>query len=117
MNATISDSPPAVTFSDAVEIPSRYELESALTSIVAINSKLKALDREVGLSKLYISKCVSKPGQGRLSPVDGDSDVRWKLRDAEQGKRGARSGGRSNSPGGGGAQKFPNVPFDDKMED
>lgn len=86
-------------------------------SISAINSKLKALDREVGLSKSYISKSVSKPGQGRLSPVDGDSDVRWKLRDAEQTKRGARSGGRSNSPSGGGVQKFPNVPFDDKMED
>lgn len=116
MNATISDSPQIVTFSDVVELPSRRELESVLSSISTINGKLKAMDREVGLSKSYISKTVSKPGQGRLSPVEGDSDVRWKLRDVEQGKRGARSGGRANSPVGRG-QNFPYALFDDKMED
>ena len=116
MNATISESPPIVTFSDVVEIPSRHELEAALSSISAINNKLKILDRNVSLSKSYVSKSASKPGQGRLSPVDGESDIRWKLRDAEHGKKGHKAAGKVNSFEGAGT-KFPTVPFDDKMED
>ena len=102
-----------------VDIPSRHELESVLSAISAINSKIKKLDREVGLSKTYVSKSDSKPAQGRLSPVDGESEVRWKLRDAEQGKRASRSGGATSKPSSpvGGVQKVPSVPLDDKMED
>jgi hypothetical protein len=99
-----------------VEVPSRHELEAVLSSISTINHKLKILDRNVSLSKLYVSKSASKSGQGRLSPVDGESDVRWKLRDAEQGKKGHRAAGKVNSFESEGA-KFPTVPFDDKMED
>jgi hypothetical protein len=117
LSATISESPPIVTFSDVVEIPSRHELEAVLSSISAINSKLKILDRNVSLSKSYVSKCATKPSQGRLSPVDGESDIRWKFRDAEQGKRGHRATGKGTSFEGAGA-KFTTVPFDDdEMED
>jgi len=117
LNATISDSPPIVTFSDVVEIPSRHELEAVLSSISVLNSKLKILDRNVSLSKSYVSKSAIKPGQGRLSPVDGESDIRWKLRDAEQGKKGHRAAGKVNSFDGAGA-KSPILPFDEeKMED
>jgi len=103
---------------DEINIPSRHELESVLSAISAINSKIKKLDREVGLSKAYVSKSDSKPAHGRLSPVDGESDVRWKLRDAEQGKRGksASTTGRPGSPVGG-VQKLPIAPLNDKMED
>ena len=117
MNATISDSPAIVTFSDVVDIPSRHELEAVLSSISAINRKLKTLDRNVSLSHSYVSKSATKPGQGRLSPVDGEADIRWQLRDTELAKKGPRAGGKGNSFEGGGA-KFPNVPIDDdKMED
>ena len=114
MNATISDSPTIVTFYDVVDIPSRHELEAVLLSISTLNNKLKALDREVGLSKLYISKSSTKPGQ--VSPIEGESDIRWKLRDAEQGKKGNRSGGKGNQFDGGGS-KFLNIANNDKMED
>lgn len=116
MNATISESPPIVTFSDVVEIPSRHELEAVLSSISAINNKLKSLDRNVSLSKSYISKSANKPGQGRLSPVDGEPDIRWKLRDSEHGKKGQRTAGKVNSFESAGT-KFPTIPFDEKMED
>ncbi len=73
--------------------------------------------RNVSLSKSYVSKSASKPGQGRLSPVDGEADIRWKLRDTEQVKKGSRAGGKGNIFDSG-ATKFPSVPFeDDKMED
>jgi len=117
LNATIGDSPPVVTFSDVVDIPSRHELENVVSSISSINDKLKALDREIGLSKQYNSKSAVKPGQGRMSPVDGDSDVRWKMRDNDQGKRGSKSGSKGSSLDSSGS-KFPNIPFiNDKMED
>lgn len=97
-------------------IPSRQELENVLSSISAINGKLKALDRAVSLSKSYISKSATKPGQGRSSPVDGESDVKWKLRDGEQGKRGSRSAGKPSSVDSSVA-KFPNVLVNERMED
>jgi len=105
-----------ITFSDVVDIPSRQELETILSSISAVNDKLKALDKEIGLSKQFVSKMATKPGQGRMSPVDGDSDIRWKMRDPDQGRKGSRSGSKGSSADNGGA-KFPNIPFNDKMED
>jgi hypothetical protein len=101
-----------------VDLPSRQELESVLSSISSINNKLKALDREISLSKPYISKSAPKPGQGRgMSPVDGESDIRWKLplRDADPQRKSGRSKGSSMDNGVG--SKFPNIPYDDKMED
>ena len=89
-----------------------------LASISSLNNKLKGLDREISLSKSYISKSSTKPGQGRgMSPVDGESDIRWKmpLRDAEPLRKGGK--GKSSNLDNGVGSKFPNVTFDDKMED
>ena len=76
-----------VTFPDTVDIPNRQELEAVLSSVSAINQKLKALNGEVGLSRAYLSKLVTMGG--RLSPIDteGESDIRMSLRDVQQGKR------------------------------
>ena len=93
--------------------PSRGELEAILKSISEINVKIKALDREVGLSKAYVAKFLVKPGNDRLSPVEGESDMRWKLRETERPKRANRSG-KSNVANDNGTR---NVQFDDKMED
>lgn len=112
MNATISDSPPFVTFSDDITVPNRQDLERVLSSVSAINNRLKALDREVSLSKSYIAKQQGKSVQGRLSPIDGEPDARWNVRDTEPRRR--RGVGRfvgNNSLDRG--QPFS----DDKMED
>jgi len=114
----MSGSPPVVHFFDNVDVPSRRELESVLSSISALNNKLKELDREISLSKSYISKSSAKSGQGRgMSPVDGESDIRWKLppRDADPMRKSGKGKG-SNLDNGVGS-KFPNIPFEDKMED
>ena len=52
-----------------------------------------------------------------MSPVDGESDIRWKLplRDTDPLRKSGRNKGGSQDNGVG--SKFPNIPFDDKMED
>ena len=71
----------------------------------AVNERLKTFDKEVSLSKSYLAK-QSKPAQGRLSPIDGEIDQRWNMREADQGRRrGGRFGGRGS------------YPIPDKMED
>jgi hypothetical protein len=108
LNATISDSPPFVMFTEDITIPSRQDLERVLSSVSAINDRLKAFDREVGLSKTYVAKLQGKSSQGRLSPVDGEPDgSRWP-RESDQGRR---RGGRFTGKG-----SFDR-PYDDNMED
>ena len=115
LNATISDSPPVITFSDDIPLPTRAELESLLLSISTINKKIKAFDREVGLSKLYQSK-IGKPGQGRLSPVDGE-EPKWSFVTPTEGEHGKKSKGKSGVVARGGGVKFAdNTPMD-KMEE
>jgi len=118
LSATISESPPIVTFSSDTSIPSRTEYEKILSSITAINAQLKKLDRDVGLSPSYIKRVKPGGGQGNLSPVDGE-DVRWtSMRDSEpgNGKRAGRGAKGSVSEMRGG-NKFPNGPFDVKLQD
>lgn len=52
-----------------------------------------------------------------MSPVDGESDIRWKLplRDAEPLRKSGK--GKSSNLDNDVGSKFPNVAFDDKMED
>jgi hypothetical protein len=109
LNATISGSPPFVTFSDDTAIPSRHDLEMVLSSVSAINNRLKAFDKEVSLSKAYLAKQQVKAAQGRLSPLDGEPEARWNARESDQGRRqGSRYIGRSS---------LDLTAFDDKMEE
>ena len=81
---------------DTVEIPDRHKLDAVITSVSFINAKLKEFDQQVGLSKAYISQSLAgatmRPTQGRVSPVDGESDIRWKMRDSEGGDVASRRG-------------------------
>jgi hypothetical protein len=108
-----------VTFSATAEMPTRHELERVLSTVSAINYRLKAFDREIGLSKSYISKQSGKVGQGRMSPVEGEPDARWSVRDPEPPRR--RAGRLGGNKGGGSferaGEKMQNPAYDDKMED
>ena len=69
-----------------------------ITDVSFINTKLKEFDQQVGLSKAYIIQSLTgatmRPNQGRVSPVDGESDVRWKMLDGE----GAGGASRRGAP-------------------
>jgi hypothetical protein len=95
-------------------VPSRQELETVLSLTSAINNKLKALDREVSLSTAYNSKRANKIGQGRMSPVEGESEVMQRYLRAQDQPKGGR-GRRSSYDRGG--NKFPGAPSDEKMDD
>lgn len=119
----MSGSPPVVTFIDIPEIPDRHKLDAVISSVSSINAKLKKFDQQVNLSKPYISKSLSgasmKPNQGGTSPIDGESDIRWKIRDGEGAGGGRRGTGTKWS-----APKSSNsfdgsryLSFNDRMED
>lgn len=124
LTATLSGDPPIVTFVDKVDVADRHKLDTVIASVSAINAKLKEFDQQVGLSKAYISKSHSgaafKPNQGRVSPVDGESEVRWKMRDGEStassggGRRGTKSNSSKSSGNSVDGMRFV---FNDKMED
>jgi len=119
VNATISEDPPIVTFSDDVPIPDRREFELLLSEASAINAKIRALNKEVSLSKTYLAKTSGKQAGTRMSPVEGEVEIPGVARMANPMRRGGRGqdGGRMNSFDRNAGNKFPNVPYDDKMED
>jgi hypothetical protein len=93
-------------------VPSRHQLETILSLTSAINSKLTALDKEVSLSTAYNAKHTSK--QGRMSPVEGESEIMQRFLRAQEPPMVGR-GRRSSYDRG--ANKFPSAPSDEKMED
>jgi hypothetical protein len=114
VNATISENPPIVTFSDEVPIPDRHQLERLLSQASSVNTKIRALNRHVSLTKSYLAKTGGKQAGTRMSP-EGEADLPRGMRMAEPMRRSLRNEGRLNSSD---RNKFPNVPYDDKnMED
>ena len=95
-------------------MPSRHQLETVLSLTSAINSKLTALDKEVSLSTAYNAKHTNKAGQGRMSPVEGESEIMQRFLRAQDPPKVVR-GRRSSYDRG--ANKFPSAPSDEKMED
>jgi len=124
LTATLSGDPPVVTFVDKVDVADRHKLDAVIDSVTTINAKLKEFDQQVGLSKSYLNKSHSgaafKPNQGRVSPIDGESEIRWKMRDGEStatsggGRRGTKS---SSSKSSGNSVDGTRFIFNDKMED
>ena len=119
LNATISESPPIVTFFSDTSIPSRSEYEKVLSSITAINARLKKLDRSVGLSPSYIKRVKPAGGQGNVSPTDADDakDAKWTSMREPESSNEKRGKGRKGSVTDMRGNKFPNGPFDVKLED
>lgn len=109
--------------------PDRHRLDAVISSVSTINAKLKDFDNQVGLSKIYIAKSgtgtMTKPNnQGRVSPVDGESDIRWKMRDGGEGSGGGwsrpRGGVAKSSSSKSSGNSFDGTRFlsmNDKMED
>lgn len=114
MNAKISGNPPIVTFSEEVAIPDRRELEHLLSEASAINAKLREFNKEVSLSKSYIGKMAGKQAGTRMSPVEGESEFPRGMKMADPMRKSLRNEGKMNSFD---RNKFPNVPYDDRMED
>jgi hypothetical protein len=107
-------------------MPDRHKLDAVISAVSSINARLREFDQRVGLSKTYNSKVMTgasiKPNQGRVSPVDGESDIRWKLRDGEGGTGGGgrRAGSGTKSSPSNTSNSFGGARFlsmNDKMED
>ena len=106
---------------DTVEIPDRHKLDAVITSVSFINAKLKEFDQQVGLSKAYISKSLigatMRPNQGRVSPVDGESDIRLKMRDSEGGGSASRRAAAKSTSSKSSNDGTRFLSMNDKMED